>query len=163
MKHGTRDDRRTMIDQALIIFRDSFKPRVWDARKLDSQTYRRLQTGDEGALTPDDFRDKRRTMRRPKLAWAMLQDPLKIIRLLEESTSIRLAVLSTGDEWAECLGALRKARNAWAHHRPISRHLTSQALDSAAQLLRAVGDDAAAEQVLALRWRGLGEWPKDAA
>lgn len=151
MKHGTRDDRRTLIDQTLIIFRDGFEPRVWDVRKLDSQAYRRLQVGNEGALTTDDFQDKRRTMRRPKLARAMLRDPHKIIRLLEESAPIRFAVLGAGGEWTERLGALRKARNAWAHHEPISPRLASWTLGSAERLLRAIDDDDAAERILALR------------
>ncbi len=158
MKNGTRDDRAELIGRALRIFRDSFEPLAWQARRCDERAYLRLQAGDDNRLTAEDFARGRCSATRVKPDRAMLEDPHKIIRLLLESPAIRAAILDGGDLWTAHLEKLRVARNQWAHFSPLSAHLVDEALDSAEQLLRAAGRPKAsdaAEQITKLR--GLGE------
>ena len=154
MKNGTRDDRAELIGRALRIFRDGFEPLAWQARRLDERAYLRLQIGDDGRLTAEDFARGRRIAPRVKPDRAMLEDPHKIIRLLLESPAIRAAILDGDDLWAAQLETLRVARNRWAHYSPLSARLVDEALDSAEQLLRAAGvpkASDAAEQITKLR------------
>lgn len=154
MKNGTRDDRAELIGRALRIFRDSFEPLAWQARRRDERAYLRLQAGDDNRLTAEDFARGRCNATRVKPDRAMLEDPHKIIRLLLESPAIRSAILDGDDLWAARLETLRVARNRWAHYSPLSAHLVDEALDSAEQLLRAAGRPKAsdaAEQIVKLR------------
>lgn len=154
MKNGTRDDRAELIGRALRIFRDSFEPLAWEARRSDERAYLRLQTGDDGRLTAEDFAHGRCSTPRVKPDRAMLEDPHKIIRLLLESPAIRAAILDGDDLWAAQLETLRVARNQWAHFSPLSARLVGEVLDSAEQLLRAADRPKAsdaAEQIAELR------------
>lgn len=154
MKHGTRDDRAELIGRTLRIFRDGFGPVAWDAHRLDPRTYLWLQTGGDDALTAEDFARGQCSARQRKPDRAMLEDPHKIIRLLQESPAIRAATLGSDDLWSARLEMLRVARNRWAHCRPISARLVDEALDSAEQLLRAVDrpkTSDAAEQIADVR------------
>lgn len=139
MKNGTRDDRAELIGRALRIFRDSFEPLAWEARRRDERAYLRLQTGDDGRLTAEDFARGRCNATRVKPDRAMLEDPHKIIRLLLESPAIRAAILDGDDLWAAQLETLRVARNQWAHFSPISARLVGEVLESTEQLLCATG------------------------
>ena len=154
MKNGTRDDRAELIGRALRIFRDSFEPLAWQARRHDERAYLRLQAGDDNRLTAEDFARGRCSAPRMKPDRAMLEDPHKIIRLLLESSAMRTAILDGDDLWAAQLETLRVARNRWAHFSPLSAQLVDEALDSAEQLLRAADRpkaSAAAEQIAKLR------------
>lgn len=134
MKNGTRDDRAELIGRALRIFRDSFEPLAWQARRHDERAYLRLQAGDDNRLTAEDFARGRCNTPHMKPDRAMLEDPHKIIRLLLESP--------------------RVARNRWAHFSPLSAQLVDEALNSAEQLLRAADRPKAsdaAEQIAKLR------------
>lgn len=153
MKNGTRDDRAELIGRALRIFRDSFEPLAWQARRRDERAYLRLQAGDDNRLTAEDFARGQCNATRVKPDRAMLEDPHKIIRLLLESPAIRAAILDNDELWAARLETLRVARNRWAHYSPLSARLVDDALDSAEQLLRAAGRlkaSDAAEQIAKL-------------
>lgn len=173
MKHGTRLERREMVGRALDAFRAGLEPAVWAARRFDERVYVRLQAGHDGRLTAEDFAGERRAMGRVKPDREMLRDPHKIIRLLQESSSIRAEVLGKGEGWLQHLERLRVARNRWAHFGEVSVRLADDALESAEQLLRGVDHPkafAAAERIADLR-RDPSEralvlhptWPKPAA
>ena len=163
MKHGQQRERRARIDEALAILCDGLAPPVYEARRLDIRSYVGVQTGDDDVITAADFRDAGRRARRRKLDRAKLTDPYQIIKLLTASHPIRVALLSADDVWLRRLEMLSTARNRWAHFRPLSVRQVNRALDSAEQLLRAIGDADAAQEIATLRWRGQTEWPKDAA
>lgn len=163
MKHGQQRERRAKIDDVLAILCDGLAPPVYEARHLDIHTYVRVQTGDDGFITAADFRDAGRRARRQKLDRAMLTDPYVVIKLLAESCPIRVALLGADDVWLRRLEMLSTARNRWAHFKPLSVRQVNRALDSAEQLLRAIGDADAAQEIATLHWRGPTEWPKDAA
>ena len=147
---------RTMIDAALGILADALEPAIWEMRRLDLEAYRRVQNGDNGALTADDFADKRRWASRQKPDRAMLKDPHKTLKLLKRSRRIRDKLLGSGKVWVEHLDALLEARGAWAHYDKLSWRRVDQALNGAEAILLAIDAHDAAEQVVAL-------WPKDAA
>ena len=163
MKHGQQRERRAKIDEALGILCGELASPVYEARHLDIRHYVCVQTGDGDVITAADFRDAGRRARRQKLDRAKLADPYQIIKLLTDSRPIRVALLSADDVWLRRLEMLSTARNRWAHFRPLSVRQVDRALDSAEQLLRAIGDADAAQEIATLRWRGPTEWPKDAA
>ncbi len=150
------DEPRTMIDAALGILADALEPAIWEVRRLDLEAYRRVQNGDNGALTADDFADERRWASRQKPDRAMLKDPLKALKLLKRSRHIRVELLGANATWVKHLDKLLKARGAWAHYDKLSWRRVDRALDSAEAILLAIDARDAAEQVVAL-------WPKDAA
>lgn len=173
MKHGTRLERWEMVGRVLNAFRYGIEPAVWAARRLDKRTYIWLQTGHDGRLTAEDFAGGRRAIGRVKPDRAMLRDPHKSIRLLQESSSIRAEVLGKGEMRLQDLERLRVARNLWAHFGEISARLADGTSESAERLLRGVDHPkalAAAERVADLRCdpRELAlvphpNWPKPAA
>lgn len=150
------DEPRTMIDAALGILADALEPAIWEVRRLDLEAYRRVQNGDNGALTADDFADERRWASRQKPDRAMLKDPLKALKLLKRSRRIRVELLGANATWVKHLDKLLKARGAWAHYDKLSWRRVDRALDSAEAILLAIDARDAAEQVVAL-------WPQDAA
>ena len=163
MKYGQQRERRARLDEALAILCDGLAPAIYEARHRDIRSYVRVQTSDGDIITADDFRDAGRRTRRQKLDRARLTDPHQILKLLAESRSIRVKLLSADEVWLRHLEVLSKARNCWAHFKPVSVRQVNRALDSAEQLLRAIGDDDAAQEIATLRWRGRTNWPKDAA
>ena len=162
-----------MVGRVLDAFRDGVEPAVWAARRLDARAYVWLQAGHNGRLTAEDFAGGHRAVGRVKPDRAMLRDPHKSIRLLQESSPIRAAVLGQGDMRLQDLEMLRVARNLWAHFHEISARLADGTSESAERLLRGVEHPkalAAAERVADLR-RDPREvalvlhpnWPKPAA
>ena len=173
MKHGTRLERWEMVGRVLNVFRDGVEPAVWAAHLIDERAYIWLQTGHNGRLTAEDFAGGCRAVGRVKPDRAMLRDPHKSIRLLQESSPIRAEVLGEGEMWLQDLERFRVARNLWAHFDEISARLADGASESAERLLRGVDHPkalAAAERVADLRRdpRELAlvphpNWPKPAA
>lgn len=173
MKHGTRLEHWEMVGRVLYTFRDGVEPVVWAARRLDERAYIWLQAGHNGRLTAEDFAGGHRPMGRVKPDRGMLRDPHKSIRLLQESSPIRAAVLGEGEMLLQDLEMLRGARNLWAHFHEISARLADGASESAERLLRGVDHAkalAAADRVTDLRRTPRERslvlhpiWPKPAA
>lgn len=163
MSNETRLDRFDATGRLLLIVRDALAPTVWEHRHRDRHAYVRVQEQRTNALSAVDLRVPAPHKRNLQLEHRILSDPQKLLRLLKLSPRLRAEIFGAGDSAREHVIVLVEARKKWAHGGTVSQRDFDRAFASAESLMRAAGAAKAIEDIIALRWRGLGEWPKDAA
>lgn len=163
MSNETRLDRFDATGRLLLIVRDALASTVWEHRHCDRHAYVRVQEQRTDALSAVDLGAPAPRKRNLQLERRILFDPQKLLRLLKLSPRLRAEIFGSGSGAREHVMVLVEARRKWAHGGTVSQRDFDRAFASAECLMHAAGATKAIEDIVALRWRGLGEWPKDAA
>lgn len=163
MSNETRLGRFDATGRLLLIVRDALASTVWEHRHCDRHAYVRVQEQRTDALSTAELSGSVVRGRAPRLERQMLSDPQKLLRLLKLSPRLRAEIFGSGSGVREHVMVLVEARRKWAHGGTVSQRDFDRAFASAECLMHAAGATKAIEDIVALRWRGLGEWPKDAA